>query len=342
MRNESPSGTRPLNSLVCIGLAAAFLSSAGIKCQAQTTSVAAPAPMAVGAVVTPPAQHHGLFEVKVTGSGPAVILIPGLSSSGDVWNGTVQHMSPHYQCHVLTLAGFGGQPAWSGIDKGKFLLAVEDELAAYIQQNKLVKPVIIGHSLGGTMTLEFAERYPELPGRLVIVDSLPFLAGVWLQAATAEQAEPVAKNMKMQIAGQTHEAYEQFVKSGASTRSMVTSDADFAKVTEWGEASDQATTAEALYELMTTDARPGLSKIPGSVLVLATWAGLGGVTSAQIEAGYRYQYTGLKQLHLVMAGRERHFIMLDDPTWFYTQVDAFLAANAAGLAPGQDAVKGGT
>jgi N-formylmaleamate deformylase len=319
-------------AFIAAGLGAALACFFAVPGLAQAGPTASATPMP-SSTVTAPAQHHGLFEVKVTGQGPAVILIPGLSSSGDTWTGTVDHMSPHYQCHVLTLAGFAGEPAWSGVDKGKFLVAVEDELAVYIQQNKLVKPVIIGHSLGGTIAVEFAERYPEVPGRLVIVDMLPFLAGVWLQAGTAEQAEPIAMNMKMQIKGQTHDAYEQFVKSGASTRSMVTSDADFAKVTEWGEASDQGTVAEAMYELLTTDARGGLGKIHESVLVLATWAGLPGMTSQQIQTIYEGQYQGLKQLHLVMAGQERHFIMLDNPTWFYAQVDGFLAANAAGLVP---------
>ena len=50
------------------------------------------------------------FAVKITGKGQPVILIPGLSSSGAVWEGTVEHLKDRYQCHVLTLAGFAGQP----------------------------------------------------------------------------------------------------------------------------------------------------------------------------------------------------------------------------------------
>ncbi|HEY0760514.1 MAG TPA: alpha/beta hydrolase [Acidisarcina sp.] len=281
------------------------------------------------------AQHRGLFTVKVSGQGPAVILIPGLSSSGDTWNGTVDHLKGHYQCHVLNLAGFAGVPAWSDVDKGNFLHAVEDELAVYIQSNKLVSPVIIGHSLGGTLTLEFAERYADLPGRLVIVDSLPFLSGVWLQAGSVKEADPIATNMKLQIKGESHDQYLQFVKSGASTRPMVTSDADYALVNEWAAASDQSTTAEALYELLTTDARADLGRIRGDVLVLATWAGFPGATSQQIESVYRGQYTGTKKLQLVMADNERHFIMLDNPGWFFSQIDPFLAAPAGGSTTGK-------
>lgn len=279
--------------------------------------------------------HHGLFAVKVTGQGPAVILIPGLSSSGDVWEGTVEHLKAHYQCHVLTLAGFAGEPAWSDIKKGGFLPAVEDEIAAYIRQNNLKDPIIIGHSLGGTVAVQFAERYPDVPGKLVIVDMMPFLAGVWLQAGSVKDADPVATNMKLQIEGQTPDQYQAYVKSGASTRAMVTSDADFARVTAWGLGSDQHTMAEAMYELLTTDERADLGKVRGPMLVFATWAGLQGVSSQQVEALYRSQYQGTKQMKLVMAGQERHFIMLDNPSWFFAQLDAFLSSpGAAGSAAG--------
>ena len=42
------------------------------------------------------------FQVKVTGTGAPLILIPGLASSGEVWDGTVAHYcgGGKYQCHV--------------------------------------------------------------------------------------------------------------------------------------------------------------------------------------------------------------------------------------------------
>ncbi|MDB6151773.1 MAG: bioH [Chthoniobacteraceae bacterium] len=51
------------------------------------------------------------ITAQVTGSGRAMILIPGLGCGGNVWDGTVAHFKDTYQCHVITLAGFAGQPA---------------------------------------------------------------------------------------------------------------------------------------------------------------------------------------------------------------------------------------
>jgi len=54
---------------------------------------------------------------------------------------------------------------------------VRDGLADYIRKNKLEKPVIVGHSLGGFLALALAAKYPNLPGKLVIVDAYPFFGG---------------------------------------------------------------------------------------------------------------------------------------------------------------------
>jgi hypothetical protein len=40
------------------------------------------------------------FQVKVTGHGRPVILIPGLSSSGETWDTTVARYQDRFQCHV--------------------------------------------------------------------------------------------------------------------------------------------------------------------------------------------------------------------------------------------------
>jgi len=52
------------------------------------------------------------FDVKITGEGTKnVILIPGLSCSGDVWNQTVERYKKNYHCYTLTFHGFAGVKA---------------------------------------------------------------------------------------------------------------------------------------------------------------------------------------------------------------------------------------
>src|SRR5204862_7086820 len=120
------------------------------------------------------------FQVKVTGHGRPMILIPGLSSSGETWDTTVARYKDRFECHVLTVAGFAGVPRIPA----PVLDQVRDGLVAYIRKNKLNRPIVVGHSLGGFLALDLAARYPDLPARIVIVDSYPFLAGVMGMATT--------------------------------------------------------------------------------------------------------------------------------------------------------------
>src|SRR5262249_21387662 len=106
------------------------------------------------------------FTVRVAGHGPAMILVPGLSCPGEVWDSTVAHYQDRYEMHVLSIAGFAGVPRVPGA----MLTPIREALAQYIRAHRLEKPVILGHSLGGFVALDLAAHHPDLPGPLVIVD----------------------------------------------------------------------------------------------------------------------------------------------------------------------------
>jgi N-formylmaleamate deformylase len=259
------------------------------------------------------------FYVEVTGHGQPMILIPGFASSGKTWDSTVAHYKDRYECHVLTLAGFAGEPR---ID-APLLETVRIDLAAYIRANKMNKPVIVGHSLGGVLALWLAEREPALVGPLVIVDSLPFLAGVMNPGATAESVQAQATQMRKMYGGpptaQSDKMGEMAVKA------MVTSPADFEMIMDWSRKSDRVAMGDAMYEMMTTDLRGDLDKITSRTLVLGTWIAYKQyATRDQVEKNFRAQYATLKNYDFVLSDNARHFVMLDDPAGFFQAVDSFL------------------
>ncbi len=283
-----------------------------------TTLVFAAGPRAGERVTTPAA-----FDVKVSGHGKPVLLIPGLSSSGAVWDGTVAHLAEHFECHVFTLAGFAGQPRIGE----PFLETVRNAMADYILQNKLDHPVIIGHSLGGFLALWLAAKNPGLTGPLVIVDAVPFLPAVFNPAATADNTRPMAGQMRagMSVGG---EAFLQ--QSAAAVKTMVTGKENDDLVMSWAKTTDPVAAADGMYDMFTTDLRPDVAAITAPVLVLGTWIAYRDndadtATRAQVEKNYSSQYARLKGAKIVLADHAKHFIMLDDASWFYRQVDAFLA-----------------
>jgi N-formylmaleamate deformylase len=280
------------------------------------------ATLALAATTAFPAEPSA-FTVKVTGHGRPMILIPGLSCPGEVWDTTVAHFKDRYECHVISLAGFGGTPAKAG----PVLEPARDALIAYIESHKLVRPVIVGHSLGGSLTLALGANKPDLVGPLVIVDGLPFLSGATRPGITAEQARASAEGMKKHFSTIDDATYRQTVLSGAMTRAMVVSDKDHERIIAWGLASDRATVTEAMTELYSTDLREDLARITAPSLVLGSWAGYKPYTDrARTESIYREQFYQLRNVSIVLSDTAHHFIMFDEPQWMFEQIESFLNA----------------
>jgi pimeloyl-ACP methyl ester carboxylesterase len=272
-------------------------------------------------------QAQDAFQVKVSGHGPAMILIPGLSSSGETWDTTVAHYKDRFECHVLTVAGFAGVPRVPA----PMLDRVRDGLADYIRKNKMEKPVVVGHSLGGFVALALAAKYPNLPGKLVIVDAYPFFGGLSDPDITAAKARENAAQMRQYMGAQTQDMYERYVKSGVATRMMVTKDSDLERIIAWGLASDRTAVTDAMSELFAADLRDDLASIKSPTLVLGTWIGASQYTDRQkTEANLRRQYAKLAGVEIQITDKARHFIMWDDPDWMFGQLDRFLGLAKTG------------
>src|SRR5579875_2163125 len=102
-------------------------------------------------VVAAPTFAPTRFTVEVIGSGPDVILIPGLTASKDIWRPTVAAV-PGYRYRLIQVSGFAGAPA-RGNAHGDVVAPLADEIARYIEANHLHRPAIVGHSMGGTLAL---------------------------------------------------------------------------------------------------------------------------------------------------------------------------------------------
>jgi pimeloyl-ACP methyl ester carboxylesterase len=258
------------------------------------------------------------FAVSVTGHGPAMILIPGLASAGEVWASTVEHERDHYTCHVLTLPGFAGQPRIAA----PMLAAVREAIAEYIADARLDHPIIVGHSLGGFLALDLAERHPELVGPLVVVDSLPFLPAAWDPSATVETARAGAAAVRARMLGGSPEARRE--NNRATVTSMVSDPASQATVLAWMTRSDPEAVVDAMIEMTTTDLRPALDMISARTLVIGTWRGWPTATREQVTQTFQAQYARLRGMQLAITDTARHFVMLDDPAFLFGRMDAFL------------------
>jgi pimeloyl-ACP methyl ester carboxylesterase len=260
------------------------------------------------------------FSVKVTGKGQPILLIPGLQSSGEVWNGVAEHLSAHYQVHVLTLAGFAGEPAIPGLH----LSAVRDDIISYIRDNRLARPIVAGHSLGGFLALWIAASAPDLPDRVIAVDGLPFLPALMDPEATAESSRSGAEKIRSMYASMDGAQLVGISKMALS--SMITEEKNVAVALEWARRSDPSFVGQAVYDLMTTDLRDQMQNIRVPVLLIGAAKAFASDQErlAAVRAAYERQIAGVPHHKLEMDPNALHFIMLDDPEYLFGAIDRFL------------------
>ena len=261
------------------------------------------------------------LQADITGKGPKIILIPGLASSGEVWQETASFLSKNYECHVLTLPGFGANAAMD-LSEG-FLFTMEKLLTDYIEEQS--EPVIlIGHSLGGFLSLRLSKSIPDRIQKAIIVDSFPFYSAAFNPAATPENMKGMANQMKELMLAQSPEQFR--AQQQASMTMMTINSEKLPIAVEWSVQSDRNTIAQALYELMITDFRKELEVVKTPILVLGAWASGKnyGLTLESVGKSFAEQYRLAENLQIEMAPTAHHFIMWDNPEWFMEKVSAFL------------------
>jgi N-formylmaleamate deformylase len=271
------------------------------------------------------------FTVEVSGKGAPVILIPGLACGGKVWDSTVARYRKSHELHVLTLAGFAGTTA---ID-GPLLPTVRTELAAYIREHELHKPIVVGHSLGGFMAMWLAATEPDLLGGVVAVDSLPFFSAAFDPQATEASVKPKAEMMRQMLSGATPEAFA--AQNHRALTTMITDPKNIDPIAEMGKKTSPKAAATAVYEIMTTDLRPLLPKVRVPALVIAAGQG---EPVAETARQYEAQLTTLPGHKLVVAATARHFIMIDDPQFLFAQLDSALNEGSTKSNSGSKALAG--
>lgn len=275
------------------------------------------------APVNSPPTDQQPFTVTVTGSGPPMILIPGLACGGDVWDGTVAHFKDTYQCHVVTLAGFAGQPA---LDLSVPLLPrVHDGLVRYIRDHKLGKPIIMGHSLGAFLAFWLGADAPEHTGPIIAVDGVPFYPALRDPGTSADAQRPMAEYLRNTLKNQPppqFAAYNRMTLTG-----MITLPENVDKVASSSNRSDPASVAQALHELLTQDLREKGKAIRSPYLLLAAATqGTSPQERKRAEELYLAQVAQVPNHKVVFAPKARHFIQLDEPGFLFEQVESFLRA----------------
>src|SRR3954447_1244089 len=127
---------------------------------------------------------------RMAGAGPAVLLIHGITSSSETWNGVFGLLSESHTVIAPDLIGHGQSAKPRGdYSMGAYASGLRDLFIAL----DVDAATFVGHSLGGGIAMQMAYQFPERCERMVLVSSggLGREVNLLLRAATLPGSELV-------------------------------------------------------------------------------------------------------------------------------------------------------
>ncbi len=105
---------------------------------------------------------------KTTGKGRAIVLIHGFLGSQKIWDEYAMRLSKNFRIITIDLPGHGESESLGYIHEMELLA---DLVKFLLKTINVRKAVLVGHSLGGYISLAFAEKYPDSVLGLIMVNS---------------------------------------------------------------------------------------------------------------------------------------------------------------------------
>ena len=251
---------------------------------------------------------QGIVHYEVYGRGKPVILLHGYQGSWGLWQKTMGYLGQYYRTYALDFWGFGESGA-----KNK-TYAVQDFVSLvnqFMEQLGIIRAPLVGHSMGGTVSLMVSMRFPERVQKVVVIGS-PIAGSSLFFFPRVFGYRPIGWVVYHNIW-----IYKMFYRVLAPY---------YSKDPNWADMMDRdisRTTLESFFasigSLHRTDLRPNLDKIQSPVM------GMYGDKDIVVDP---YQWKplqeGVKTARIERFPNAGHFIMLDEPEPFANTLKNFL------------------
>ncbi len=249
---------------------------------------------------------RGLVHYETMGRGRPVIMLHGWLESWDHWLGTMESLGRDYKTYALDFWGFGE----SGKQEGSFSVKDYVEMVdQFMDRLGITEAPIIGHSMGGTVSLGVALDHPNRVRKVAVVGSPVVGDGLALILRLAARRS---------LTGLFYQIFPWSVRILSPIYAR-----DWKTWSKMFESGLSRTTLESFYysiaSLRKTDLRPRLKEITVPVM---------GIYGRIDRIVYPKQGKVLSQCvpaaDLRKFENSGHFPMLDEPERFYEALREFL------------------
>jgi pimeloyl-ACP methyl ester carboxylesterase len=252
--------------------------------------------------------EQGIVHYEVFGRGRPVILLHGWLGSWGLWQETMAYLGRQYRTYALDFWGFGD----SGKKRESY--AVDDFVSLvdqFMERLGIVQAPLVGHSMGGTVSLLVAARHPERVSQVVVVGS-PMVGS--------------SLALPLKLAGYRPVAFFLFNLMGLFRLGMRLSMPLICRDPRFPEMMDRDLSRTTLESFLTsiaslrrTDLRPQLSRV--GVPVMGIYGDRDNIVHPRQWQPLQAGHPSARVERFPQAG---HFVMLDQPDDFMRTLAGFL------------------
>ena len=327
-REARQTGAR-LDHLTCRGFMRLVVPGVTAAIVAATIVYRAPSASASQRTVPAASESFAVGMLRVDHFGSAgrtpIIFIPALFCGASQWQREISALSDRYDVYALTLPGFDGRARDPG---GDLMNRAVADISALIKSRHLDRPILVGHSLGGTLAILFAsQRSAEIRGVVAAEGGYPVGNTVAEREGSVARSTAPYRNIDRATFGDSLRAHMlQYVitkKSDVDSVQLAASRSDPAAVVDWLSAALLLDLTPELYQIQ----NPLTEIVPYDTTVDPY---VGFPSLAAKNAAYQKFLAHAPRASLVMIDHARHFVMIDQPEAFDRALYAAIEADAKG------------
>lgn len=255
---------------------------------------------------------QGIVHYEVFGKGRPVILLHGWLGSWGLWQETMAYLGQYYRTYALDFWGFGE----SGKKLENYSVPVFVSMVdQFMEQLGIVQAPLVGHSMGGTVSLALAIHHPERVQKVVVIGS-PIVGS--------------SLSVLLKLFGRRPIAWSIYHNLWAFRLSYRLLAPFYTRDRRWPQMMDRDLSRVSLESfllsiasLRKTDLRPQISQIN-----MATMGMYGNRDLIVNPNQWKPLQQGIPHARIERFPRSGHFIMLDEPRPFMETLRDFLDCEA--------------
>jgi 3-oxoadipate enol-lactonase len=140
----------------------------------------------------------GRFSYEAAGdpASPTLVFLHGIGGAARAWRGQLNYFADSYRSIAWDMPGYGGSAPLSSVS----IASLADALGDFLDAVGAVRPVIVGHSIGGMIVQQLLAQDPAIAGAVVLAQTSPAFGkpdGDWQKQFISARLGPLDRGETM-------------------------------------------------------------------------------------------------------------------------------------------------